>query len=95
MKRNARDIAIANGHMYTRRSESCQGNNSNVSSKASSRGGSRKTSISNSSRFRPDSAFAVLQGNILAQKQKKLSLITLRKEKQELDNDISTIRNLM
>lgn len=98
MKRNAHDINIANGHHFTRENKG-----SDCSSARSSRRSSKNTAVSSqpqhstegTQRQRPDSAFAVLQGNILAQKAKKISLITSRREKQQLESDISTIRNLM
>ena len=92
VKRNAHDTKAANTYM---KEESAASGSSSRPSNRSSRTSMTEDDQSSQQRQRPDSAFAVLQGNILAQRRKKVSMITLRREREQLESDISAIRGLL
>ena len=103
VKRNAHDIKAATTRQYTRQDTGYDAmTTSTRSSRRSSKTGADSQAPGSdagasvaSMRQRPDSALAVLQGNALAQKQKKVSMITLRREQEQLASDINAIRGLM
>ena len=106
VKRNANDIKAATTYIRDPNSRAGDiGYDAMTTSTRSSRRSSKTVADSNaqasdggpiaSIRQRPDSALAVLQGNALAQKQKKVSMITLRREQEQLASDINAIRGLI